>query len=45
MEVAGKLINERMDDTKHRALAEQFAAGLPVQGHSPAAQQPALKRA
>lgn len=30
MEVAGKLINEKMDDTKHRALAEQFVKGLPV---------------
>ncbi|TSC23887.1 F0F1 ATP synthase subunit B [Corallococcus sp. Z5C101001] len=29
MEVAGKLINERMDDSKHRALAEQFVQGLP----------------
>ncbi len=46
MEVASKLINERMDDTKHRALAEQFAAGLPVAGqaHTPAA-LPAQKRA
>jgi F-type H+-transporting ATPase subunit b len=32
MEVAGKLLNERLDDTKHRALAEQFVAGLPVKG-------------
>ncbi|EPX57980.1 ATP synthase B chain [Cystobacter fuscus DSM 2262] len=29
MEVAGKLLNERLDDTKHRALAEQFVQGLP----------------
>ena len=29
VEVAGKLINERMDDAKHRALAEQFVQGLP----------------
>jgi F-type H+-transporting ATPase subunit b len=32
MEVAGKLLNERMDDTKHRALAEQFVQGLPGKG-------------
>ena len=32
MEVAGKLLNERLDDTKHRALAEQFVQGLPVKG-------------
>ncbi|GEN07673.1 ATP synthase F0 subcomplex B subunit [Myxococcus fulvus] len=32
MEVAGKLINERMDDSKHRALAEQFVQGLPLSG-------------
>lgn len=32
MEVAGKLINERMDDAKQRALAEQFVAGLPASG-------------
>jgi F-type H+-transporting ATPase subunit b len=32
MEVAGKLLNERMDDAKHRALAEQFVQGLPVKG-------------
>ncbi|MBJ6760359.1 F0F1 ATP synthase subunit B [Myxococcaceae bacterium JPH2] len=32
MEVAGKLLNERMDDSKHRALAEQFVQSLPVQG-------------
>ncbi|XXF78574.1 F0F1 ATP synthase subunit B [Myxococcaceae bacterium GXIMD 01537] len=30
MEVAGKLINERMDDSKHRALAEQFVQNLPA---------------
>jgi F-type H+-transporting ATPase subunit b len=30
MEVAGKLLNERMDDTRHRALAEQFVQGLPA---------------
>ena len=30
MEVAGKLISERMDDAKQRALAEQFVKGLPV---------------
>ncbi|MFE8604747.1 F0F1 ATP synthase subunit B [Archangium violaceum] len=30
MEVASKLLNERLDDTKHRALAEQFVQGLPV---------------
>jgi F-type H+-transporting ATPase subunit b len=32
MEVASKLLNERLDDTKHRALAEQFVQGLPVKG-------------
>jgi F-type H+-transporting ATPase subunit b len=32
MEVAGKLINERLDDTRHRTLAEQFVQGLPVKG-------------
>ena len=32
MEVAGKLLNERMDDSKHRALAEQFVQGLPTKG-------------
>jgi F-type H+-transporting ATPase subunit b len=32
MDVASKLLNERLDDTKHRALAEQFVAGLPVKG-------------
>jgi F-type H+-transporting ATPase subunit b len=32
MDVAGKLLNERMDDTKHRALAEQFVQGLPGKG-------------
>ena len=32
IEVAGKLINERMDDSKHRALADQFVQGLPVGG-------------
>jgi F-type H+-transporting ATPase subunit b len=32
MEVAGKLLNERLDDTKHRALAEQFVQGLPAKG-------------
>ncbi|KFA91182.1 F0F1 ATP synthase subunit B [Archangium violaceum] len=30
MEVASKLLNERLDDSKHRALAEQFVQGLPV---------------
>ena len=30
LEVASKLLNERLDDTKHRALAEQFVQGLPV---------------
>jgi F-type H+-transporting ATPase subunit b len=30
IEVAGKLINERMDDSKQRALAEQFVKGLPT---------------
>ena len=34
VEIAGKLINERMDDSKHRALAEQFVQGLPVAGAS-----------
>lgn len=32
IEVAGKLINERMDDSKHRALADQFVQGLPLGG-------------
>lgn len=32
MEVASKLLNERLDDTRHRALAEQFVQGLPVKG-------------
>ena len=32
MEVAAKLINERMDDTKHRAIAEQFVQSLPATG-------------
>lgn len=32
IEVASKLISERMDDSKHRALAEQFVQGLPVAG-------------
>ncbi|AKI99641.1 ATP synthase F0 subcomplex B subunit [Archangium gephyra] len=32
MEIASKLLNERLDDSKHRALAEQFVAGLPVKG-------------
>lgn len=32
VEVAGKLINERMDDAKHRALAEQFVNNLPASG-------------
>jgi F-type H+-transporting ATPase subunit b len=32
IEVAGKLINERMDDSKQRQLAEQFVKGLPVGG-------------
>jgi F-type H+-transporting ATPase subunit b len=35
MEVAGKLINERMDDSKHRALAEQFVQSLPASGAAP----------
>ena len=34
VEVAGKLLNERMDDPKHRALAEQFVQGLPAKGTS-----------
>jgi len=37
MEVAGKLISERMDDAKHRALAEQFVKGLPTPGGTPRA--------
>jgi F-type H+-transporting ATPase subunit b len=32
MEVAGKLLSERMDDPKQRALAEQFVKGLPTPG-------------
>jgi F-type H+-transporting ATPase subunit b len=35
IDVAGKLISERMDDAKHRALAEQFVKGLPVPGSNP----------
>ena len=34
MEVAGKLLNERMDDSKQRALEEQFVQGLPAKGSS-----------
>jgi F-type H+-transporting ATPase subunit b len=30
IEVAGKLINERLDDSRQRALAEQFVKSLPV---------------
>ena len=30
VEVAGKLLNERLDDSKHRALAEQFVQSLPA---------------
>ncbi|WP_224240069.1 F0F1 ATP synthase subunit B [Hyalangium gracile] len=37
VEVAGKLIAERMDDAKHRALAEQFVKGLPTPGGTPRA--------
>lgn len=33
IDAAGKLISERMDDAKHRALAEQFVKGLPVPGN------------
>ena len=32
MDVAAKLINERMDDSKHRAIAEQFVQNLPATG-------------
>ncbi|ATB30442.1 F0F1 ATP synthase subunit B [Melittangium boletus] len=32
VEVAGKLLSERLDDTKHRALAEQFVKDLPTKG-------------
>jgi F-type H+-transporting ATPase subunit b len=32
MEVATKLLNERLDDSKHRALAERFVQELPVKG-------------
>ncbi|MCY1017613.1 F0F1 ATP synthase subunit B [Pyxidicoccus sp. MSG2] len=35
IEVAGKLINERLDDSKHRALADQFVQGLPLGGNGP----------
>jgi F-type H+-transporting ATPase subunit b len=35
IDAAGKLISERMDDAKHRALAEQFVKGLPVPGSNP----------
>lgn len=34
MDVAAKLINERMDDSKHRAIAEQFVQSLPATGSS-----------
>lgn len=37
MEVAGKLMSEKMDDAKHRALAEQFVKGLPTPGGTPRA--------
>jgi F-type H+-transporting ATPase subunit b len=38
IEVAAKLINERMDDSKQRQLAEQFVKSLPVgQGGTPRA--------
>jgi F-type H+-transporting ATPase subunit b len=37
IEVAGKLIAERMDEAKHRALAEQFVKGLPASGGTPRA--------
>lgn len=37
VDVAGKLLGEKMDDVKHRALAEQFVKALP-------AQQPAQQR-
>ena len=30
MDVTAKLLNERLDDAKHRALAEQFVQGLPA---------------
>jgi F-type H+-transporting ATPase subunit b len=33
IDAASKLISERMDDAKHRALAEQFVKGLPVPGN------------
>jgi F-type H+-transporting ATPase subunit b len=32
IEVASKLLGERLDDTKHRAMAEQFVQGLPTKG-------------
>src|SRR6218665_31230 len=32
VEVAGKLLSERLDDSKHRALAEQFVKDLPAKG-------------
>jgi F-type H+-transporting ATPase subunit b len=35
MEVAGKLISERMDDARQRALAEQFVKSLPMPGSNP----------
>ena len=38
LEVAGKLLNEKMDDGKNRALAEQFVKGL-------ATEKPAERRA
>lgn len=41
MDVAGKLINERMDDGKHRALAEQFVQSLPLSGANAGARRSA----
>ena len=32
IEVASKLLGERLDDSKHRAMAEQFVQGLPAKG-------------
>jgi F-type H+-transporting ATPase subunit b len=34
IEIAQKLLGEKMDDSRHRALAQQFVQGLPAQGVS-----------
>ena len=37
IEVASKLLNERLDDSKHRAMAEQFVQSLPAKDTTPRA--------